>query len=45
MERDTNKDKQQRINEMKKTWVQINHLREGNMEHNWIIWSVKDDEF
>jgi len=28
---------------MKKTWVEINHIFEGNMKHNWIIWNVKDD--
>ncbi len=44
MKRDINKDKLQRINEMKKTWVEMNHLLEGSMEHSWIIWSVKDDE-
>jgi hypothetical protein len=27
---------------MKKRWVEINHLLEGSMEHNWIIWSVRD---
>jgi hypothetical protein len=43
MERDTNIDRFQRVNEMRKTWVEINHLLEGNMEHNLIIWNVKDD--
>jgi len=28
---------------MRKTWVETNHLFEGNMEHCWIIWSVRDD--
>ncbi len=28
---------------MKKTWVEINHLSKGNMEHSWIIWNVRDD--
>jgi hypothetical protein len=30
MEKDIDKDKLQRIDEMKKTWVEINHLLEGN---------------
>jgi MinD-like ATPase involved in chromosome partitioning or flagellar assembly len=43
MEKDINMDRLQRVYEMKKTWVEINHLLEGSMEHNWIIWSVRDD--
>jgi hypothetical protein len=33
----------QRVNEMIKTWVEINHLLEGSTKQNWIIWSVRDD--
>jgi len=29
MERDTNKDRLWRVSEMKKTWVEINHLLEA----------------
>jgi hypothetical protein len=43
MEKDIDKDKLQKVYEMKKTWVEINHLLEGNMEHSWITWSVRDD--
>jgi hypothetical protein len=43
MEIDTYIDKFQKVNKMKKTWVEINHLLESNMEHNSIIWNVKDD--
>jgi len=45
MEKDIDKDKLQRVYEMRKTWVEINRLLEGNMEHSWITWSVRDDGF
>ncbi len=45
MERDTNKDRFQKVNEMRKTWVEINHFFEGSMEHNWTKWNVTDDGF
>jgi hypothetical protein len=43
MEKDIDINKFQRVYEMRKTWVEINHLLESNMEHNWIIWSVRDE--
>jgi hypothetical protein len=43
MEKYINGDKLQRVYKMIKTWVEINHLLEGSMEHSWIIWSVRDD--
>jgi hypothetical protein len=43
MEKDININKLQRIYKMRKAWVEINHLLEGCVEHNWIIWSVRDD--
>jgi hypothetical protein len=43
MEKDINRNMLQKINEMRKTWVKINHLLEGKMEHNWIILNVRDD--
>jgi hypothetical protein len=34
MEKDTNISILQKVYKMKKTWVEINHLLEGGMEHN-----------
>jgi hypothetical protein len=43
METYTDRDRLQNVNKKKKKWVEINHLLEGNTEHSWIIWSVRDD--
>jgi len=43
MQKDIDRNKFQKVYEMKKTWVEINHLFESSMEHSWMIWNIKDD--
>jgi hypothetical protein len=43
MQKNIDTNRLQRVYEMRKTWVEINHVFENSMEHSWIIWSVKDD--